>query len=214
MPRNIILIISLITAISLNYSYPGVKIAFLPFKNKSDFKNGWFISEEIPRYLSGEIEKEGIFTVFNFDSLLKVLDKEGVDWESITDFSILRRICELTGSDRLILGKIIEFDISRYYVGDITFGGVQYYRAKVIVEFSLFDPGVENLTAVEHAAGIVSQRSIGITMFGKLKKQVSLYKLLDTLQFGSEEFRKTIIGSAMDILSLDFIKKLKKHIDK
>jgi hypothetical protein len=103
-------------------------------------------------------------------------------------------------------------------VAEQTLAGYEAFAGEVQLQFSIYDAA--ELRANKEfppiyegeASGVVKDKGLGITLFGKQTERTNQYFSLDELYFGGDQFNKTIIGEAMLKCAEDFAGKLEKAI--
>lgn len=200
---------NLIIILAFNLAQAQYKIAFIPFDDLSNYKGGWDLKVEVPRYLGDFVFKFYGVKILPIDSVFKAEEGMGINFKDTFLFSELNK---RFGVEYVIGGKILTFNISRFMAGFPLTAGYETYNATVEFEAIIFNPLTGESSSIFGFFGEVKERGLGLTLLGKPTEKYSEFYSLDLLKFGSSEFNKTIIGEAMKKAGLEFALKLKKYI--
>ena len=174
-------------------SWTAQTIAVLPFENKSHYDGTWDIQGGAAALLGEVLRENAFYTIFSQDSVRAVLEGRSKK-ERRGDIAAIGR--EL-GADVLITGKIEEFNITRFMAGAQMLGGYRSYASTVRLEATLWRVVDGRELGIIGGGGEVQDRDIGLTLLGRPTQRDSQFYGLNDIEFGSDVFRKTIIGQAM-----------------
>lgn len=167
-------------------------IAVLPFSDESGFReNLWDIPGGMARLLSDEFSDSNEWRIIPYDALCaSVSCDKGVslgEW-----FEVGKEL----KADILALGVLLDYDMKRLAVGDPLLGGYKSYVGLADIEIEIVR--VEDSRSLGKVFGVqeVSDRDLGLDLFGKPRDQDIEFANLHTVTFGSDEFRQTLIGRA------------------
>lgn len=192
-------------------------LLFIPFKDNSSFKGKWNISVDVPRYFSVYGRERFRVGTVSPASVLSTAKAAGKDTTTLNDLSSLHELAAHFKTRYIITGTIEEFSITRFMVSEVQLAGYEAFAAEVKIKLTLFDAaqfGASRQAIVYEgeAEGIVKDKGLGITLFGKQTDRTNQYWSLDEIAFGSEQFGKTIIGEAMLKCAEDLSTKLERAI--
>lgn len=175
----------------------------VPFKDQSGFSGKWNPSMDVPRFLSAYLTERFRIGVINPVSVREFAMVNALDTTRLDEIFFLKQYAEHFKTRYIITGTIEDFSIERFMVSEVQLAGYEAFSATVRISFTLIDAmkfgktGTASVIYDGESEGIVKDRSLGITLFGKRTDRTSEYFSLDELAFGSEEFNKTIIGEAL-----------------
>jgi hypothetical protein len=167
-------------------------VAVLPFVDESGFREDiWDLGWEMAKLLSGEAEAVGEWSVVPYAAVDEVLGlRRTLKMEELLEVG---RTLE---ADILFLGTIDDYDMKRLSIGDPLLGGYKSY-------VSVADMRVGALRVIEQRdLGMVStsqqlsDRDLGLDLFGKPRERDIEFAELRNLEFGSEPFRESLLGQA------------------
>ncbi|MCD6336464.1 MAG: hypothetical protein DRP97_05710 [Candidatus Latescibacterota bacterium] len=186
-------------------SWTAQTIAVLPFEDKSHYDGTWNIQGGTAALLGEVLRENAFYTIVPRDSVRAVLEGRSKK-ERRDDIAAIGR--EL-GADVLITGKIEEFNITRFMAGAQMLGGYRSYASTVRLEASLWRVVDGRELGIIGGEGEVRDRHIGLTFLGRPTQRDRQFYGLNDIEFGSEAFRKTIIGQAM----LKALKEIKGKVE-
>jgi hypothetical protein len=193
-------------------------LVFAPFKDHSGFKGKWNITTDIPRLFSAYMKERFRIGVVTPVSVASYFRSQNIDSTRFHETMILQQCAEFFNVRYLVVAKILDFSISRFMVSEVQLAGYEAFSAEVKINFTLYDaaragkPGVNPVVYEGEAEGMVKDRGLGITLFGKQTDRTNEFYSLDELAFGSEQFNKTIIGEALLKCADDLGTKLERAI--
>lgn len=193
-------------------------LMFLPFKEHAGFNGKWNITTDVPRFFSAYMKERFRVGTVSPVSVKRFLEWKRIDSVRVYEAAVLQQCAEHFKVRYLVYGTIEEFSISRFMVSEVQLAGYEAFAAEVKVSFVLYDAaragrGSSNGVVYEgDAEGIVKDRALGLTLFGKQTERMSQYFLLDELAFGSVPFNRTIIGEALLKCADDLGTKLERAI--
>lgn len=190
----------------------------VPFKDHSGFKGKWNISTDIPRLFAAYMKERFRVGVVNPVSVKSYLQLQGIDSAQYHQSSVLQQCAEHFKIRYLVSATILDFSVARFMVSEVQLAGYEAFSAEVRIRFSLYDAaragkiGTNAIVYEGEAEGVVKDRGLGITLFGKRTERTTEFYSLDELAFGSEQFNRTIIGEALLKCADDLGTKLERAI--
>lgn len=169
-----------------------IYVAVLPFVDDSGFREGyWDLRWEMAKLLSSEAEAVTEWRVVPYAAVDQVLGlRRTMKVEEILE------VGRTLGADVLFLGTIDNYDMRRLTVGDPLLGGYKSYVGVVDMRVgALRVEGQRDLGMVTTEQEL-SDRDLGLDLFGKPRKQDVEFAELREFEFGSEPFRKSLLGRA------------------
>lgn len=170
------------------------KLVVMPFKDDTGFRGEWNIEREIPAYLCKSLAANPLYEIVPMDSVYREFKGQRVP----DDPAGLSRMGEALGADVVVTGQIDDFNVSRFGLGSPMVGGYQAFSAEVDVRATLTRVIDAKALGTVGGKGEVKDRSAAMTLMGKPTQRDDEFFGLDTIVFGSDEFRQTIIGEACD----------------
>lgn len=192
-------------------------LIFVPFSDVSGFNGKWNIGIDIPRYLSAYNKERFRVGVVSPVTVQQFALQKSIDTTQIKHLSNLRTIAEHFHVRYIVAAEIEEFSIGRFVVSDVQLAGYEAFAATVTINFTLYDAARFSSTreAVVYegtAEGIVKDRSLGITLWGKRTDRTNQYFMLDDITFGGELFTQSILGEALLKCADDLSTKLERAV--
>ncbi|RKY61236.1 MAG: hypothetical protein DRP95_03125 [Candidatus Latescibacterota bacterium] len=170
------------------------RIAVLPFEDRTGFEGPWNIRVEIPRLLGERLGENPNYSVMPMDTVVAVLQKRAARYPRDTLMAIGREL----DVDYLIVGTIEKFSLSRFMVGARMLGGYWSYSSTVKLKGQLVRAADGKVMGELKGEGNVADRDLGLSLLGRRPEKDRQFYGIGNLEFGSEEFRRTILGKALD----------------
>lgn len=189
--RNIIFIS--LALLGTGYS----QFLFTPFKNESAFKGSWNLSEAIPNYIAAYLRDFYKVNVISSTGFLSLAEKNEIDESDLHDFQSFAVIAKEIEFKYLVTGKVIDFDVSRFNVGESNIAGYEAYSCNILVSMQIFDLLNNSSVYSGNIEASVSNKGLGLNLFGAQSDDKKQYLALNTIKFGSEEFNNTIVGETI-----------------
>ena len=167
-------------------------IAVLPFLDESGFRaNLWDLRVGMAELFINEISDSNQWKLIPFSALCASVSCE--DGVSLGEWFEVGR--ELK-ADVLAWGALLDYDMKRLAVGDPLLGGYKSYVGLADIEIEILR--VEDGRTIGKIFGNreVSNKDVGLDLFGKPRDQDVEFANLHTISFGSEKFKETLIGRA------------------
>ena len=118
-------------------------------------------------------------------------------------------IANKIGFRYIITGKVNEFNIARFTAGESNIAGYEAYSCGITISLQIFDLLNNTAAYSGHTESSVSNKGLGINLFGGASDEKKQYLALNKIRFGGEEFNKTIVGETMLILCEDLTADIK-----
>lgn len=187
-------------------------IGLFPFKDDSGFRGKWDLDMEVPTLLGRLLTEDPSYSVVFPDSVRRVMKvtERGVQ-RGLFRFPIrlsrssvhmddpeeLARIGKAVGADVVIVGSIVDFNATRFQAGDPMIGGYKSYSAEVVLrEVHVVRVARAEEIGLLDAEEKLVDRDLGLDLLGRPRQRDIEFARLDQLSFGSEEFRRTVVGEA------------------
>ena len=167
-------------------------VAVVPFVDESGFREGvWNVEYELANMVSAELAAVRNWEVVPFNAVAEL----ALEW-GFADYEKALAIGRKLEADFLIVGLLQDYDMRRLSVGDPLVGGYKSYSAvaQMSVEIARVDDGSEIGKAEVQRE--LTDRDLGLDLLGKPREQDLQFAGLKELEFGSEEFRETLLGKA------------------
>lgn len=167
-------------------------IAVLPMADDSGFRRGiWnlplvmaeMLSERLADYPDWEMVPHEVVTLTVAGQRL-MYPREAVAWGAGLQ------------ADIVLQGTILDYNMSRFSAGDPLIGGYKSYNgvAQIQVVVLRVEDGAEIGRGMGHAD--LTDRDLGLDFLGKPRDQDLQFMNLGKMEFGSEEFKETVLGAA------------------
>ena len=167
-------------------------VAVVPFVDESGFREGvWNVEYELANMLSAELVAVRNWKIVPFDAVAEL----AMEWGFASHEQALAIGREL-GADFVIVGLLQDYDMRRLSVGDPLVGGYKSYSA--VAQMRVEIARVDNGSAIGQAETQrnLTDRDVGLDLLGKPREQDLQFASLKEVEFGSEEFRQTLLGQA------------------
>ena len=205
-----------ITFISLLITETGYsQFLFTPFENESSYKGTWNLSQEIPNYIAAYHREFYKVNVLSSTAFLSLVEKNNINETEAHDFQAITSIANEIDFGYFVIGKVNDFDIARFSAGESNIAGYEAYSCEISISLQIFDLSKNTIAFAGNVESSVSNKGLGLNLFGGSSDEKKQYLALNKIRFGSEEFNKTIVGETMLILCEDLaldIKSSKKEI--
>ncbi|MGY8823066.1 MAG: hypothetical protein ACKVJG_03885 [Candidatus Latescibacterota bacterium] len=176
-------------------------VAVLPFADESGFRKGvWDLSWEMAKLLSGEAEAIDEWKVIPYAAVDEVLGRRRT--LKMQDVLEVGRILE---ADVLFLGTIDNYDMKRLSVGDPLLGGYKSYVGAAALRVGALRMADQSDMGMVTTEREVSDRDLGLDLFGKPREQDVEFAELKNLEFGSEAFREALLGQATMLVMAEIL---------
>ena len=199
-----IIFISLLLTSSIHSQF-----LFIPFENESSFKGTWNLPQEVPNYIAAYLREFHKVNVLSSTAFLSLAEKKNIDESNVLDFQTFFTVASDINFKYIFTGKIVDFGVSRFSAGETNIAGFEAYSCGIEVSLQIYD--ILNNTTV-YAGNIESSlnnRGFGLNLFGVPSDEKKQYLALNQIQFGSEEFNKTIVGETMFLFCQDLAADIK-----
>ena len=167
-------------------------VAVVPFVDESGFREGvWNVEYELANMLSAELVAVRNWKIVPFDAVAEL----AMEW-GFTSHEQALAIGRELGADFVIIGLLQDYDMRRLSVGDPLVGGYKSYSAvaQMRIEIARVDDG--SAIGQAETQRNLTDRDVGLDLLGKPREQDLQFASLKELEFGSEEFRQTLLGQA------------------
>jgi len=181
-------------------SFAQQELIISPFINTSKYKGKWNIGKGIAKLFADEMEKNKNFNIYFQEP-----------------YQIQRKIFSNEPNKKFVItGTVREFNISSYGVIFPGFGGYNSYSAEVEINLKLRDCMSNSAEEIFNSNKKLTDRNIGLTIFGgpgtSDETSGDILERLHKLKFGSNEFKKTLIGKAVMECIYDLQMKTEKRL--
>lgn len=184
-------------------------VLLLPFANSSDFKGDWDLHYGVARTLADTLGANEFLRVVAPDSALAYLQAD--ERRGQIGLSRAIELGRFLGADWVILGEIEEFTM-RKFQATVPLGGYRNYEGVATVNLALVNAVDGTRRGEVRAEGVADSKQTGITnpaAFVPFDKQ---YYFLHELEWGSDEFRESLVGKALAHWARDAADGVGQHI--
>lgn len=208
--KNLKTFLRSITFISLLLTGTGYsQFLFTPFENESSYKGTWNLSQEIPNYIAAYLREFYKVNVLSSTAFLSLVEKENISELETRDFQTITSIANEIGFKYFVTGKINDFNIARFTAGESNIAGYEAYSCGIAISVQIFDIPTNTSAYSGHIESSISNKGLGLNLFGGQSDEKKQYLALNKIRFGSEEFNKTIVGETMITLCEDLTSDIK-----
>jgi hypothetical protein len=169
-------------------------IAILPFKDRSKFQGNWKLEEELPMFLGKVLAENPFYRVLPHDSVMAAI--HSVKKFRPENVKQLSEIGRQLGADIVITAQIDDFNLARFTVGDPALGGYKSYSGIIDLRTIRLIRVIDSteVGVVDRVEKRITDRDLGLDLFGRPRQRDTEFFNLDKVVFGSEAFLRTIIG--------------------
>ena len=172
----------------------GQTLLFMPFKDESKYKGPWDIYVEIARGVGDSLRHNDFFRVIPVDSVLANLEKR--ELKGRIDPEKALQLGHRLGADYVIFGRIDELSMKRFRA-TVPLGGYRSYEGVATVALQLLKVIDGRPTGEVMADGSEPSKNYGITNPAAYLPFEKEYYLLGDIEWGTDEFRGTLLGKAI-----------------
>ena len=167
-------------------------VAVVPFVDESGFREGvWNVEYEVANMLSAELAAVRNWKVVPFNAVAEL----ALEWGFASHEKALA-IGRKLEADFVVVGLLQDYDMRRLSVGDPLLGGYKSYSAVAQMRVEIARVGDGGTIGHAEALRELTDRDVGLDLLGKPREQDLEFAGLKELEFGSEEFRQTLLGQA------------------
>lgn len=185
------------------------QMLFAPFENESSFKGNWNLSKELPNYIAAYFREFYKINVLSSSTFLSLAEKYNIDESNMNDFQSYSLVANEMKYPYLVVGKIIEFNVSRFGAGESNIAGYEAYNCNISITLQIHDMLNSSTVYAGTTEASISNKGLGLNLFGAQSDDKKQYLALNTIKFGSEEFNKTIVGETILQLCTDLAADIK-----
>lgn len=216
----------------------ATQVAFLPFHDNVRLKEAWDLSVDIPRWFSTTVDSVGSrdssVVVVAFDTVLKVIEENALSPKEYRSSAWIPRLASRLGADYIVSGTVHRFKVMKRTMnteaplnastqigqrttgtGGITvMGGLQSYTAEIDMDVDIY--GSERGELVRHERLSTEQKDGGFQVYFPFQidtDEMNFYHMARS-EFGSEFFRRSIVGAVMIQFTSSVTKMLRTSSDR
>lgn len=201
---NSILFISLLSTGTLKSQF-----LFTPFENESSFTGTWNLSEEVPNYIAAYLREFYKVNVLSSTAFISLAEVKNRDKSNSYDFQSYSSVASKIGAEYVVSGKVIDFNVSRFSAGETNIAGYEAYSCNINISLQIFNLTTNSTAYSGNVESSVSNKGLGLNLFGAASDEKKQYLALNQIRFGSEEFNKCIVGETMFQLCEDLALNIK-----
>jgi hypothetical protein len=199
--------LSLIFCINLFFAQAVFsQIIFLPLLDNSGYQGKWIISRKLPDVISEFGRTKLGMDIVSASTSMGEFKGDG----STLDMDSLTILCNTLQRRYIVTGSIEEFSISRTNVGEPTFGGFEHYNCSIEVNYKLIDSREARVVNSDLVGASLSRNNLGFTFLGKPTPEKIEFYSLDNIEFGGEEFMRSLVGEVCVLLSGNLYENFRK----
>ncbi len=199
-----------ITFISLLFAETGYsQYMFTPFENESSFKGAWNLSQEVPNYIAAYLREFYKVNVLSSTGFVSLAEKENIPSDSYSDFQTYAVVANKVGFTYVVTGKVDDFTVDRFSAGESNLAGYEAYSCNISISLQVYDLSTNSTAYSGNVESSISNRGLGVNLFGIPSDGKKQYLALNNIRFGSEEFHKTIVGETIFQLCEDLATDIK-----
>ena len=115
------------------------QMLFTPFENESSFKGSWNLSKEVPNYIAAYFREFYKINVLSPSAFLSLAEKYKIDESNLSDFQSYSLVANEIKYPYLVVGKITEFNVSRFGAGESNIAGYEAYSCNISISIQIHD---------------------------------------------------------------------------
>jgi hypothetical protein len=171
----------------------ATRLGFLPFSNSTKYKGNWALERDIPRYFEKRLAKT--YDLAFTDSIFAYLKNSGLSlYPNLPEHK--RQVAGRFKADLLIGGDIAHFLVSKRIVGEGKYGGLKSYFAEIKIKVKVYSLS-QNAVIYDNDLVVEKKETNTAVNLGRLSRDEELFDSLNTENFGSETFDRSIAGAMM-----------------
>jgi len=170
-------------------------LLLLPFRNASEYKGPWNVSVRVPEALAAALDSNEFLRPLLLDSVRAGLNRR--EWKGKITLDRGLALAEEAGADYVVFGQIDGLSMQRFRA-TVPQGGYRSYEGYTHITLRpLKVISQEPLGDVSREAS-EKTKQYGITNPAAYIPYEKEYFVLGQMQWGSEEFHKTLVGESVD----------------
>ena len=189
-------------AIAAEGPLPTLRLALLDFEDRVGFQAEWHLSRDVPdllgRYLDAD---DAVFVIPPAEVEAVQLDKQFKKYYGI-DRAV--RLGQSLAADVVITGVVEKMGMRRTTVGNPNLAGYKSYNSAIhLSQVQLIRVATGELVETFETLRDSTEKSYGLDLFGRPRKQDRVFRELFKVDFGSERFFELTFGKLVEVAFRD-----------
>jgi hypothetical protein len=170
------------------------RILMLPFEDVSDYEGPWPVHSGMAAILADSLRSNRFLRIIPADSVMAFLAAD----ERLGDIDPRRAadLARFLDADWAALGRIEDLTMKRFQA-TVPLGGYRSYQGIVSASLVLVNALDGRPLHEVSAEGVIDSKQTGITNPAAYVPLEIQYRLLGEIEWGSEQFRESLVGKAM-----------------
>ena len=189
-------------AVAAEGPLPTLRLALLDFEDRAGFQAEWHLSRDVPdllgRYLDAD---DAVFVIPPREVEAVQLNKQVKKYYGI-DRAV--RLGQRLDADLVITGVVEQLGMRRVTVGNPNLAGYKSYNSVIhLSQVQLIRVATGEIVETFETLRDSTEKSYGLDLFGRPRKQDRVFRELFKVDFGSEHFFELAFGKLVDVAFRD-----------
>lgn len=199
------------SAVAAEGPLPTLRLALLDFEDRAGFQAEWHVARDVPDLLGQYLDADDAVSVIPPKEVEAVqLDEQ---FEKYQGMDRAVRLGHFLAADVVITGIVEKLGVRRVTVGNPNLAGYKSYNSVIhLSQVQLIRVATGEIVETFETRRDSTEKSYGLDLFGRPRKQDRAFRTLFKVDFGSERFFELTFGklvaSAFKDLSSQMIKSL------
>ena len=189
-------------AVATEGPLPALRLALLDFEDRAGFPAEWHLSRDVPDLLGQYLDADDAVSVIPPEEVEVVqLDKQLKKYYGI-DRAV--RLGQSLDADVVITGVVEKMGMRRVTVGNPNLAGYKSYNSAIhLSQVQLIRVATGKIVETFETRRDSTEKSYGLDLFGRPRKQDRVFRELFKVDFGSERFFELTFGKLVDVAFRD-----------
>ena len=189
-------------AVATEGPLPALRLALLDFEDRAGFQAEWHLSRDVPDLLGQYLDADdAVFVIPPEEVEVVQLDKQLKKYYGI-DRAV--RLGQSLDADVVITGVVEKMGMRRVTVGNPNLAGYKSYSSAIhLSQVQLIRVATGKIVETFETRRDSTEKSYGLDLFGRPRKQDRVFRELFKVDFGSERFFELTFGKLVDVAFRD-----------
>ncbi len=181
---------------------PTLRLALLDFEDRAGFQAEWHLSRDVPDLLGRYLDADAAVSVIPTQEVEAVQRNKQLKKYYGIDRAV--RLGQHLGADVVITGVVEKLGMRRVTVGNPNLAGYKSYNSVVhLSQVQLIRVATGEIVDTFETLRDSTEKSYGLDLFGRPRKQDRVFRELFKVDFGSERFFELAFGKLVDVAFRD-----------
>lgn len=181
---------------------PTLRLALLDFEDRAGFQAEWQLSREVPELLGRYLDADDAVFVIAPKEVAAVQKDEQLKKHRGLDRAV--RLGQRLNADVVVTGVVEKLGMRRVTVGNPNLAGYKSYNSAVhLSQVQLIRVATGEIVETFETLRDSTEKSYGLDLFGRPRKQDRVFRELFKVDFGSERFFELTFGKLVDVAFSD-----------